>query len=267
MQRAFTLLELVFVIVIVGILSTIASDIILRIYQSHNLQKSIASLELKSRIALEQITNLLERSIWESLDLSGYPAQYRWIDRDIESLQGSWDGTINAPIFSGILDLSASSEFNMVALNSTFVTPNNPYGRAWNDYALCFVYANSAGTQDDRFWVTGNSLFPIASITAPSITLTKRPTQIGDLAYLSYTAYGLTLANGLLTLSHDWQPWKAGDFPKESNLLSDGVESLEIWQEGEGSLVRIKLCLSDETIKIFSGNPNYQFCKESVVLR
>ena len=59
MKKAFTLVELIFVIVILGILSVMSTELILNVYRNYVYSKSINELESKVEIALEQISSRL----------------------------------------------------------------------------------------------------------------------------------------------------------------------------------------------------------------
>ena len=55
MKKAFTLVELIFVIVILGILSVMSTELIVNVYKNYVYSKAINELESKVEIALEQI--------------------------------------------------------------------------------------------------------------------------------------------------------------------------------------------------------------------
>lgn len=59
MKKAFTLVELIFVIVILGILSVMSTELILNVYKNYVYSKAINELESKVEIALEQISSRL----------------------------------------------------------------------------------------------------------------------------------------------------------------------------------------------------------------
>ena len=59
MKKAFTLVELIFVIVILGILSVMSTELIVNVYKNYVYSKAINELESKVEIALEQINSRL----------------------------------------------------------------------------------------------------------------------------------------------------------------------------------------------------------------
>jgi len=62
-QDAFTLVELVFVIIILGVVSSIGSSIIANVYQNYLLQRATHRASLKTELAAQQIANLLSYRI------------------------------------------------------------------------------------------------------------------------------------------------------------------------------------------------------------
>ena len=109
MNKAFTLIEMIFAMIILSIIGVISSDIIYRVYENYMIQKKVSSLELETKIALDQIVKYLENSIKPSIarydgssyeaiaDISNFDANksnggyFVWIAKDIESLRGIWN--------------------------------------------------------------------------------------------------------------------------------------------------------------------------------
>jgi len=63
MKRAFTMIELIFVIVILGILAVFSTDMIVNMYRGYVYSKAVNELETKVEIALEQISSRLSERI------------------------------------------------------------------------------------------------------------------------------------------------------------------------------------------------------------
>jgi len=58
-KKAFTMIELVFVIVVLGIVASIGSEIIVQVYESYIIQRATHNASLKSELAINQIANRL----------------------------------------------------------------------------------------------------------------------------------------------------------------------------------------------------------------
>ena len=67
MKRAFTLLELVVVIVVLGIIAMMSFNAIMNIYTNYFQTRTINELETQTEIALEQISKRLEHRIKPSV--------------------------------------------------------------------------------------------------------------------------------------------------------------------------------------------------------
>ena len=66
-KKAFTMIELIFVIIILGIVSSITSEIIVQVYESYIIQKATHKASIKSELAINQIANRLLYRIDKSL--------------------------------------------------------------------------------------------------------------------------------------------------------------------------------------------------------
>ena len=67
MKRAFTLLELIIVIVILGIIAMMSFNVIMNIYSNYFQTRTVNELETQTEIALEQISKRLEHRIKPSV--------------------------------------------------------------------------------------------------------------------------------------------------------------------------------------------------------
>jgi hypothetical protein len=132
--------------------------------------------------------------------------------------------------------------------------------------ALYFVYADSNGTVQDRFWtLPTTSLFGITRFNVPTdgvITLNPQPPEIGERYYLTYTAYGIRLTpNGTLQLFWNFRPWNGETvFTGQALTLMENATSFEYWNESQGTMLRFRVCLGGE-------RSDAVVCKEGVVLR
>jgi prepilin-type N-terminal cleavage/methylation domain-containing protein len=121
MKKGFTLFEIIMVIVILGIVAMIGTNIIAHMYEGYMRSKYINTLEQKTELALEIIVNRLKYRVkstaivrkkgtntkdWlNSEDLNASYDMLEWIGFDYESLQGESNGTVSIPGWSGLIDL------------------------------------------------------------------------------------------------------------------------------------------------------------------
>ena len=295
-RRAFTLLELIIVIVLLGIVGVMSTDIVSQTYRNYVYQKEVADLQSRSKQLVDQITQYLERSIKPSVArLDGVNhasvwdiglsdanqsnnAYLEWIGKDLESQRGEWNGTMVYPGYSGLANVRDSNGTNVITTdcNLSLIDPiqNRLTGETLimagvNRYrtALYFVYANSDGTVEQRFWVNPTSLFGITGLDSPVkgvIQLAFAPPEIGELYYLAYSAYAIQLENdGTLQLYQNFRPWNGEVIDQiriDPLVLMENVTSFEYWSESQGTMLRFKVCLRGDDAQV-------RVCKEGVVLR
>lgn len=159
-RYAFTLLELIFVIVIMGILAKYGVELLSQAYRSFIFSSINNALQSNSAAAVETIASRLQYRIKDSViareadftfsALAGYTAGtapiLEWVGADIDSLRGN---SSNLPHWSGIIDLNPSSATSLVspgtdtgAVNTLIGVLSNG-GSGINDAALYFIGSDS----------------------------------------------------------------------------------------------------------------------------
>jgi prepilin-type N-terminal cleavage/methylation domain-containing protein len=130
-QKAFTMLELVFVIVILGIVSSIGAEIIADVYRSYILERATHRSSIKTELVANQLLNRLTYSIYgtvigrktsdnsyraiNDLDDTDYDI-LEWISYDNDSFSAGrrpyWSGVANYETASKSSFTSPASQFN-----------------------------------------------------------------------------------------------------------------------------------------------------------
>lgn len=118
-RSAFTMIELVMVIVIFGIIASIGAEIITKMYENYLRTRAINRLQSQTEITLEQVAKRLQYRIkdsvrasndngasWRALPnaIAGYDT-IEWIGISNESFLGEHNGTSVVPGWSGLIDL------------------------------------------------------------------------------------------------------------------------------------------------------------------
>jgi prepilin-type N-terminal cleavage/methylation domain-containing protein len=166
-RNAFTMMELIFVIVIIGIIAKFGIDLLIKAYDNYTFSTVQNRLQSQTATALEEIANRLQYRIKPSVivydstknihsptsfsslsDASpslGSNAVLEWIGYDDAGLRGSWNGTMNVPDYSGFIDLNDSNasamlspETNTTAENDVIAALSNKTSDI-NDSAIFFV--------------------------------------------------------------------------------------------------------------------------------
>lgn len=230
LRNAFTMVELIFVIVVMAIVGTIGVEIFRNTYDAYLSSSVNQRLQSETELALKQIANRLQYRIRDSLiaretsgtagyfnGLSGYyppgnpdrnATVIEWVGYDIDGWLG--DGTSTLPTWSGFIDV------NDLINPSTLSSPGSDLrstGRAnaviaslgnsdVNDSALFFTGANT-NVLKDYGWKTAD--YNISNTAAHPIGFAAALEQIATNGYtfsgmdvyeqykLAWTAYALEL--------------------------------------------------------------------------
>ena len=162
MKKAFTMIELVFVIVIMGIVASIGAEIIVKLYDNYLRTRSINKLQFQTELVLDQIAKRLTYRIKDStvarvnnsgtyVPLADANSSYRilaWIGKNYEGFLGESNGSMVVPGWSGFVDLDS---------NKTNATQIKTSGSNLN-YATDIINALSYGAVDLNGSDTGSSV-------------------------------------------------------------------------------------------------------------
>jgi len=184
-KKAFTLLELVIVIVILGIAAKFGSELLMKAYQDYIYGVSNNRLLGQSEAAVTQIANRLQYRIKESViyregdhtaigtfiptfkslasasstivDADGNVTVVEWVGYDIDGWHGN--GTSTNPTWSGIIDLDAphtTTVLNSPATDngriSSVISALSPSNFDGNGSALFFIGDESVNVNDGFAW-------------------------------------------------------------------------------------------------------------------
>jgi len=142
MKKAFTMLELVFVIVIMGIVASIGAEIIVKLYDNYLKTRSINKLQFQTELVLGQIVKRLTYRIKDSviarqatvanflnyktlLDANSSYQILEWIGKDNESFRGQSNGILSAPGWSGFIDLDSNQTGKSLGIYGKLKTPGS----------------------------------------------------------------------------------------------------------------------------------------------
>ena len=135
LKKGFSLIELIFVIIVLGIISSIGSEIIVQTYSGYLMERSVHRGTIKTEIAANHIANRLSKSIPNTVIARRGPAgDYMAIeeipvgttDHTILQWIGYDDDSFSAvvPGWTGVADLTASAENILVSPGSSTAMAN-----------------------------------------------------------------------------------------------------------------------------------------------
>jgi prepilin-type N-terminal cleavage/methylation domain-containing protein len=275
MRKGFTLLELIFVIVIMGIMAKFGVELLYKTYENYIQSNTFNRLENESEMAVKQIANRLQYRIKDSTiarigpagdpvpigSISGNETVLEWIGIDIDGWRSS-----GAPLWSGFVDLRASTAGQLFS----------PGGGAAGNGALFFI-GSDVDLTSNFGWGTGSigdqsaSMHPV-SITAGTVggqngsIITPDGGDFSDATggvyefyQFSKTAYAISLEGSTLMLYSGYQPWDGGTMAN-GRVLMENVKSFQFASVGDTIIVQV--CLTDNNA---AGLGEYSLCKEKVV--
>jgi len=303
LKPGFSLLELVFVIVILGIVASIGSQIIAQVYESYITQRALHRSSIKTELAATQLANRLAYSIPNTViaresdstfvsiaeidDITTYEI-LEWIAYDADSF-GAITATTSLgrrPIWSGYCDVNASTINALSTPGSRLSKLNgiisNLSTSSISDAAVFFPRTlNTAHTIG--YAETGRSTLNVHPVSgnAGDETLNldaKANRTIREHYKLAWTAYAVVatdvsseaVARGFKAGDKLWDLSLHYDYqPWDGESYDDGqstplIRNISVFKfTGSGNTIRLKLCQRESIGGEYSTNT----CKEKAVIR
>ena len=273
LRQAFTMLELIIVIVITGIIGLAGSKAVIEIMQNYAIQQQYNKLESDSASAIRQLSKYLQDAIWDSIAIKNgntYTSIFSinqsnlgsidanrnlvFIEKNQDVINGYFYQNKNIPIFSGFIDMANSKGATLRTLSNTDKLTS--LGGKPNNMAIYFPYINTGNNVTSKFYTTKNNrtaLFSITSITGAKVmSLSRSPAKIGDMAIITNDTPSIIAkdTNGNVYINNN------------KNIIIQDVNSINVWTEATTGVLRIRICFNN---KIMNFMP--QFCKEGVVIK
>lgn len=280
MKKGFTMLELVMVMVIMGIVASIGSEIIASMYSNYLRSRTINRLESQTEITLEQIAKRLQYRIKDSViarDVAGGNLLsladpnvgstfnvLEWIGASNESFIGT-----PRPGWSGFIDLDSNdtnrtagtlktSESNLTDTVNTISALTNSDIDLSNGKEAALIFKGISYNMPDFGWGAANNSDGSATLkvrmggTIDILTISNDatiPTEITEQYTLAHTAYAIVSSNTNstdfnLTLHYNYQPWHNEEYTDGNISILAEHASLFRFKQDESTL-RLKLCLHD----------------------
>jgi len=272
MRTALTMIELIFVIVILGIVASIGAEIIAQTYESYIVQRAQYRATSKSEFALNEIANRLRYAIpgtvgfrattSSSFNLitepnTGNDKVLQWVGYDGDSFEAInssvSSGNARRPGWSGFCDIDAYSG------STSLPTPGSNL-----DLATTIISNLGGNIANAVIYFPDGSNYGIASGSGESFTLDSAiPSgkRIFERYKLAWSSYALSVENGDLYLYYNFTPTIGAALGNQKSLLLKNISNFR-FKGSEGSL-RIKICKT-EWIDSNTSDP-IRACKEKVI--
>ena len=268
-RHAFTLLELVFVIVILGIIASLGSEMIAKVYHGYIVQRAQHRASLKTELAALQIANRLASAIPGTvyrirtnnnyeLITSDFPPgsdgdDYKglqWVGADTDSFS-----TTATPGWSGFCDVDDPT--------TTATIIETPGSNLATTTAVVTNLSGAAPAADalSLYFPYDPSPYPATITDADTITLGGTgASHIVEHYKMAWSSYALVVdANDDLYLYYNFAPTPAIAIGTTRSLLMRNISTFKF--RGAGRTIRFKICKEENIGEDF----NITSCKEKAV--
>jgi prepilin-type N-terminal cleavage/methylation domain-containing protein len=294
-RSAFTMIELIFAIVVMGILAKFGVEFLARAYESFIYSSTNNALQAKSAAAVEFVANRLQYRIKDSVIVrtntgatltalanAAPNSEYlvlEWISMDIDGFRGT-----STPLWSGIIDLDVGADTggsaylhspstNTVAASALIQNLAHNSGTTIDDAALYFIGSNSDINGFGWDGAITNQNEVMHPINHDSSNPTRFTPRVGTFAgvdiyeyyQLAWTANAIVIQRDTaenknrLMFHYDYQPWNGERFNThgKSSILMEDVDTFQAM--AIGSIIKIQVCAKSDLVE------EYSLCKEKTV--
>ena len=267
-KNAFTMIELIFVIIILGIVASIGSQIIVNVYSSYILERAQHRASIKTELAALQIANRLSSAIpgtvfrlkkagggftYEPIsDGFGTDTDYvgiQWVGSDIDSFSATL-----LPGWSGFCDINVSNASSIVSPASSIVLTDN------------IIQKLSGGTKTitdaKLYFYRGLTEHNITAAAGNTFTINSIPTGdiLSERYKVAWTSYALIIDDeGDLYLYYDFPAIAKSTAYSKKSLIMHNIATFKF--KGAGGSIRFKICKEEQISEDF----NVTSCKEKAV--
>ncbi len=251
-RHAFSMIELIFVIVILGIVSSIGAEVIANVYESYIVQRAEHRSSIKTQLAMNQIANRLRYAIKDTFVYDN--SHLQWVASDGDSFEAIANSSNRKPGWSGFCDINNSSATSLSTPGSNLGLANNIQLKLGNTSGKFAVYF--PGEYDSNGPISHTAMG-----SGTTITLDNPATTISERYKLAWTSYALKIdASGDLNLYYNFSPtYNASTTGASKVVLLKNVTNFKYIREGD--TIRFKICVKERV-----GDTEYiPSCKEKAV--
>jgi len=285
-RKAFSMLELVFVIVILGIVSSMGAKIIAQVYESYAVQRGSHRSSIKTDLAANLVANRLAYAIpgtvigrkdagaYDSID-DLHQTDYNvleWIGYDSDSFGSFESAGDRKPGWSGFADLKASSVSSISTPGSNIDYADKiikNLGLADGIKGAIVLFRGGYNAYTVGYSGDSNGTIPITSGADENISADLTGKTITEHYKLAWSAYAVSAeddgkGNGTfnLFLRYNFQPWNGINIGDAKKVLL--LQNVSVFRfVGSPNTVRFKICQQEK----INGVGKITTCKEKAVIR
>lgn len=290
-KKAFTLIELILVIVILAILSLIGSNIYTNVYKNYLTSKIVDEVEDKTQLALDQIASRLSDRVKQATigRRSSNPNDIvlvydsrlqqdhdilEWIGQSTQSRNLAGNSVDDSIGWSGFLDMGRYEDGKAILIGGRLLAAINVInsisrGKSQN---LAMIFQGISTTKEDGYGFNGENPDKIMVFNMPNngarITLARdyMGEEISDRYQIAHSAYAIVPENGNLYLYYDYRPWIGQTYRNgRKSLLVENI-TLFRFRGFSASGMDLKLCVNANAQKYgVTDNNRFVVCKTKVV--
>lgn len=291
MKKAFTLIELILVIVILAILSLIGTNIYTNVYKNYLTSKIVDETENKTQLALDQIASRLSDRVKQatigrkSSDLNDVVLVYssglqqdhdilEWIGQSTQSRNLAGVNIDSSIGWSGFLDIGIYENSKRILIGGRLPATKeviNTISRG-GDQNLAMIFQGIETTKELGYGFKGETPDKTMVFNMPDggaeITLARdyMGGQISDRYQISHSAYAIVPENGNLYLYYDYRPWMGQTYANGIKTLLVENVTLFRFRGFSASGMDLKLCLNANSEEYgVTDNNRFVVCKTKVV--
>ena len=290
-KKAFTLIELILVIVILAILSLIGSNIYTNVYKNYLTSIVVDEVEDKTKLALDQIASRLSDRVKQATigRRSSNPNDIvlvydsrlqndhdilEWIGQSTQSRNLAGNSVDDSIGWSGFLDMGRYEDGKAILIGgrlSAAINVINSISRGGNQN-LAMIFQGISTTRENGYGFRGENPNKIMVFNMPNngarITLARdyMGEEISDRYQIAHSAYAIVPENGNLYLYYDYRPWIGQTYRNgRKSLLVENI-TLFRFRGFSASGMDLKLCVNANAQKHgVTDNHRFVVCKTKVV--
>ncbi|MCZ6105242.1 type II secretion system protein [Campylobacter ureolyticus] len=289
-KKAFTLIELILVIVILAILSLIGSNIYTNVYKNYLTSKVVDEVEDKTKLALDQIASRLSDRVKQatigrkSSNTNDFVLVYdsrleddhdilEWIGQSTQSRNLAGNSVDDSIGWSGFLDMGRYEDGKSILIGgrlSAAINVINSISRGGNQN-LAMIFQGISTTRENGYGFRGENPNKIMVFNMPNngarITLARdyMGEEISDRYQIAHSAYAIVPENGNLYLYYDYRPWIGQTYRNgRKSLLVENI-TLFRFRGFSASGMDLKLCVNAGAEKHGVTDNRFVVCKTKVV--